>query len=317
MDRESNDYKYEFDREQIKQARQADLAAYLIQKGEPLIPSGNRWRHKEHDSLVFTENAYYWNSRNETGNAIDYLVRHKDMDFKSAVYELTMTAGAGEKVIDHSIHIEHPFSLADITLNTDKRHTIAYLCKGRGINYDLVIQLISTKLIFEEIQPYNDKVTGADKDAYNVLFPIYDETGEIVGAETCGTTDKRFKGVKTGSKYGYGYWIQFGGRADNILFFESAIDLLSFITIGRNTNKSFDNCVLVSMAGLKSNIIQQMVKLNYHGRNAKMTPFLCVDNDKAGAEFIKVMTKQMAGLKTFLPELPAKDWNQQLKSMEK
>jgi len=38
-------------REQLLAARQADLAAYLIARGEPLKPSGSRYKHAEHDSL--------------------------------------------------------------------------------------------------------------------------------------------------------------------------------------------------------------------------------------------------------------------------
>jgi len=62
-------------REQLLAARQADLAAYLIARGEPLKPSGTRYKHAEHDSLVFTGNAYYWNAHKEHGNAIDFLQR--------------------------------------------------------------------------------------------------------------------------------------------------------------------------------------------------------------------------------------------------
>jgi hypothetical protein len=42
----------------------------------------------DYSSLVFTDNAYYWNSRQENGNAIDYLTRHMGFSFKDAVYSL-------------------------------------------------------------------------------------------------------------------------------------------------------------------------------------------------------------------------------------
>ena len=42
--------------EQLLQARQADLAAYLIARGEQLKPSGaGRYRHAEHDSLCLAD----------------------------------------------------------------------------------------------------------------------------------------------------------------------------------------------------------------------------------------------------------------------
>ena len=74
--------------EQLIAARQADLAAYLIARGEPLRPSGIRYKHAEHDSLVFTGNSYYWNAHKEHGNAIDFLQRFYKMSFREAVLNL-------------------------------------------------------------------------------------------------------------------------------------------------------------------------------------------------------------------------------------
>ena len=76
------------DKSIIQQARQTDLAQYLISIGEPIIRNGHRHRHKNHESLVFTKNAYYWNARGEHGNSLDYLTKHIGMDFESAVNAL-------------------------------------------------------------------------------------------------------------------------------------------------------------------------------------------------------------------------------------
>jgi len=182
--------------ELIKQARQTDLAEYLIRQGEPLIRRGQRYRHKEHDSLVFTKNSYYWNSIGESGNAIDFLERHRGLDFMSAVFALTQTVPAadGERHTNTSFKPTEEFFFTEIKLELDLRRTIAYLCKVRGISYNLIKGLIDEKLIYQEAM------------TNNIVFPMYDEVGNIVGAETCGTlSDKPFKGIKTGSKYGYGY----------------------------------------------------------------------------------------------------------------
>ena len=77
--------------ELIQQARQTDLAEYLISVDVPLKREGRRHRHKDHESLIFTENSYYRNGRQEKGNAIDYLTRHMEMSFIQAVLELTAT----------------------------------------------------------------------------------------------------------------------------------------------------------------------------------------------------------------------------------
>jgi hypothetical protein len=290
----------EFAREQIKQARQANLAEYLIRQGVPLERVGQRYRHKEHNSLVFTENAYYWNSRGETGNAIDYLIRHLGMDFKTALYELTLTET--QTNADIVIRKREIFDFTQFIIEPDMRRTIAYLNKSRGISYELIKQLIFDKLLLQEAE------------TNNIIFPMYDETGSIVGAELCGTlTEKRFKGIKAGSEYGYGYTIQGKSEIKCALFFESAIDLLSFIDIERLKNKSIDSLALVSMAGLKDVILKQTL----NRRNEPLQAVVCVDSDEAGVEFIKNVTGQISGIKILYPDVQYKDWNDQLQARKK
>ena len=298
----------EYRREQIKKARQVNLASYLITIGEPLECAGvGRYRHREHDSLVFTDGkGYLWNSRElngkkETGNAIDYLMRHKGMDFTAAVFELNNTVFiADERETTKKLH--EPFLFTDIKFTPDMRQTIAYLNKSRGISYELIKNLIIDKFLFQEAE------------TNNIIFPMYDETGDIVGAELCGTlTDKRFKGIKANSEYGYGYSIQGKAEIKYALFFESAIDVLSFVDIERVQNKVVDNMLLVSMSGLKDVIIRQTL----NRRNEALQAVLCVDNDSAGDKFIKSVATQISGVKTYLPESQYKDWNEQLQAMKK
>jgi len=278
----------------IQQARQADLAGYLLSVGVPLIKNGNRYKHKEHDSLVFTENAYVWNSRQEHGNAIDYLVKYMGMDFKKAVLELMNIAPiANEKV--------KLFDLSSVCLCDNQDKVRNYLDKVRYIGYGVFDFLVKNKLLFQEVR------------TNNAFFPIYDENKAWVGAELQGITQKRFKGIKSGSKYGYGFNVRFSDDDifDYALFFESAVDLLSFIDFKLyHEKKSLDKCILVSMSGLKVNIIKHTLKV-FKGN---MQAVLCVDNDNAGQEFIKEV--QRMGIKYMLamPDEKYKDWNEQVKN---
>ena len=297
----------------IIRARQAHLAEYLISIGEPLERAGSRYRHKEHDSLTFTDNSYYWNSRGEHGNAIDYLMRHKDMDFKTALLELNNTIPVADECEDEQI--SEQFYISDIKFENDLRRAIAYLSKTRGIGYELIKKLITDKLIFQESQDLTNE-KGEFYQAHNIVFPIYDEKNNIVGAETQGTlTHKRFKGLKTGSKYGYGYNINptNSNTVKFMLFFESAVDLLSFWDIKNAENKILNDCLLISMAGLKENIVKHMLGVAKHS----VQPFLCVDNDPAGVNFIKAIKEHIECVKTHSPDAKYKDWNEQLKAMKK
>ena len=283
-------------KEQIKQARQANLAEYLLSQGEPLQQTGGRYRHRDHDSLVFTENAYYWNSRSEHGNAIDYLVRHRGMTFREAVLDLLtgQLIGPEEKETKPAVN----FSWDQIKTTADVRRTMAYLSKHRAIDPAIIQKLIKDRLLFQEA------------DTNNAIFQIRDEHGAPIGAELAGTlSEKRFKGIKNGSKYGYGFNVHCGEAPSHILFFESAVDLLSFMDAEQHTIAKMKGSRLVSLAGLK----EATFKHSLEAFGSSLWPVLCVDNDSAGDEFIKRLQADFDGLKVYRPDRQFKDWNDLLK----
>jgi hypothetical protein len=180
-----------------------------------------------------------------------------------------------------------------VQLSPSKERTIDYL-SGRGISRRLIDELIISDRLFQEAR------------TNNAIFPIYD-AGAIVGAELVGTMpQQRFKGIKTGSKYGCGYNLTYGDQTAFALFFESAIDLLSFIEISRARGKDLAGCHLVSMMGLKQNIVDRTMSQLPEAR-----PFLCVDNDQAGQNFIA----KNPGAATRLPPQRFKDWNDWLRAL--
>jgi len=280
--------------EQIRAARNADIAAYLMARGEQLIPAGtDRYKLAEHDSLVITGKMYYWNSHKEHGNALDFLMSYYGMGLREAVAELT--GGADKNVVPTALPVpEARPAMAKIELAPDMEHVIAYLSEQRRLSQGLVNELILSQQLFQEAK------------TNNAVFPIY-EQHKIVGAEVVGTLpQQRFKGIKTGSKYGCGYNLSFGGETVYALFFESAIDLLSFVDLSRMRGKDLAGCRLTSMMGLKQNIVGHTLQALPEG----VQPFLCVDNDEAGQNFIKAM-----GLKARLPDPAYKDWNDQLRAI--
>ena len=282
------------DKNTIQQARQTNLAAYLLHIGEPLIQSGSRHKHKNHGSLVFTKNAYFWNSKNESGNAIDYLTRHMEMDFETAVTALINFIPSEKELAGQA--------KKELIMTSNYRRVFAYLQKSRGINAKLIQRLIETEHLKQEA------------NTNNAVFVIYDEHGERVGAELEGTlSDRRFKGIEGGSRYGYGFNLRYpAGNAlyKYALFFESAVDLLSFVHIKTlHHRKSLDNCILVSMVGLKINVLKHMAA-TFGG-----LPILCIDNDAAANEFAALVTTKGVPHRENRPDKPFKDWNEQLKSI--
>lgn len=75
-------------------AKNTDLLSYLRHKGYNLIadsksPRGKAYRLTEHDSLVISNNMWYWFSQGYGGNTLDFLIKYEGKSFKEAVFELT------------------------------------------------------------------------------------------------------------------------------------------------------------------------------------------------------------------------------------
>ncbi len=86
-----------------------------------------------------------------------------------------------------------------------------------------------------------------------------------MGAELNGTlSDKRYKGIAENSVYGYGFNLRTSKIEDlkNYMFFESAIDMLSYINIYQIDGKlsELKDTILVSMGGLKLSIVKSTLE---------------------------------------------------------
>ena len=119
---------------------------------------------------------------------------------------------------------------------------------------------------------------------------------------------KRFKGIQTGNKYGYGFNVRFS--EDNTygyaLFFESSTDLISFIDFKKNYEKKpLTRCILISMPGLKLNILRHTLKTFKGG----LKVVLCADNDNAGQTFKNGVRNEGIAFIDCAPSESFKDWN--------
>ena len=81
--------------ETIERARQMDLLTYLrtFEPDELVHIGGNHYCTREHDSLKISNGKWYWFSRGFGGyNALDYLVKVKDVPFVEAVDRISGVA---------------------------------------------------------------------------------------------------------------------------------------------------------------------------------------------------------------------------------
>lgn len=154
-------------------------------------------------------------------------------------------------------------------------------------------------------------VISQEEKTGNVLFKYFDTDGKVIGAEKVGTsTEHKFKGIATGSVGGHGFEVV-RGTGEKAFFFESAIDMLSYLQMH---SKELDNCRLVSMMGVKPSIVlDTMLRHNIAAENV----FLCSDNDTAGNEFAQRLQEQYPDMKRIITPDTYKDWNDMLRGIPK
>lgn len=277
-------------KEQVESARNANLAEYFQTHGYDCELRKDELHVKGFGGFYINTETNQWTcfSANKGGsNAINCLTEMLEMDFKTAVRELT-----GSEISHTPRRENNSFSVQKKELimpeqADNMRKVFAYLCKTRGINSEIVSQLARDKLLYQDTRG-------------NAVFVHRDENGKIVGAEIQGTnSEKRYKGVAQGTSESV-FAVKIG-VPQKCYVFESAIDLLSFKQLA-NQDK-IQNSVLVSMAGLKPNSLKSLAE-----KGMKM--YSCVDNDEAGIKFTE--TNNLIPCRRILEENNVKDYNELL-----
>ena len=294
--------------EQKERANLVNLPQFLMAHGFDLKKVGKEYVWKEHDSLHIKDNGpgergqWFRFSENKGGDNIGFLREYMDMSFLDAVEALT-----GEHIdrtytpcrTYESKPVQQKAMELSLAEADNCRRVFAYLCKTRGLDYDMLSALVKKGIISQE------EKTG------NVLFKYYDDQGKVIGAEKVGTsTEHKFKGIAKGSAGGHGFEVV-RGTGEKAFFFESAIDMLSYLPMH---SKELDNCRLVSMMGVKPSIVlDTMLRHNIAPENV----FLCSDNDTAGNEFARRLQEQYPDMKRIVTPDTYKDWNDMLRDIPK
>ena len=291
---------------EIEKAKQMDLLTYLINY-EPtnlVKETNNSYCTKEHDSLKISNGLWYWFSRGIGGkSALDYLIKVKGYSLPEAVGIINRQVIAKSPAF-YTNKKRKVLQLPDVAKNNDK--VFDYLLK-RGIDMELIKYCFERNLIMESGR------------YHNVMFLGYDEDGNIKYVNLRGTSSD-FKGEADGSDKRYAFKIADYKEADTLHLFESAIDLLSFITIQMMEEQDWKNEAYLSLAGVHSKCIKMPVSVEHFLKNNEQIKTICLhfDNDEIGKEATANLAKLLQGKYEVIVQSPkqGKDINDELKYLK-
>ena len=270
--------------ETIERARQVDLLTYMkaCEPDELVHIGGNHYCTREHDSLKISNGKWYWFSRGFGGyNALDYLVKVKDVPFVEAVERISGVAAYTPPATARTEKTRKPKVLLLPKASRCATHAYNYL-RSRGIDSELIDYCFQTGRIYESLPYHNVVFVGLDR--YNK--PRYANLRGI-------GTD--FIGEANGSDKRFSFSIP-AQNSDVLHLFESAIDLLSFSTLVKQNGGNWQRDHLVSLAGVykpKENLQESSRPLTLtrylseHPNIKRIT--LRLDNDKAGGFMAKAL----------------------------
>lgn len=313
--------------ERVKEARETDIVEVVTRLG---IQFDNSYKskvtgkksYKIKNTNIYVSNCTFRDYDNDDkGHTVDYLIKYQGMSFNQAVEYLTAPNNDVEFTRVEHVETSKAKKPADVTLEyireqvadskfdasgfkVPTERTIKYLTETRKLDKDIVDYLIKKGMIMSD--KYN-----------NACFMAYFE-GKLVGSNKRGIVDKPgvkpFKGIHAGSSSEVGFHLV-KGKPTRILFFEGTIDLISYLTIYKN-QPQLNNTVFATITGLKIGAIESFIAM-FPG----CEPVLCLDNDKAAANFIEFsLEDKMGKLKKEIPHIRIsdtilkfyKDWNEML-----
>lgn len=288
--------------------------------------SATTFRGVDHDSLVITpsKNAWFWNSRDTGGKGCLSFVTKYQLDsenisdkvkFGKAIELISKTKLLPK---EYRAPEKKPFEFDKKQVSPNFSKALNYLTKTRGLNPNIMQELHRQGLICEN--RFGDAL---------FLWKNPENRRQIEGLTKQGTTINHAKFGKRGTlklieknstpQRGFNFDVDSQGRInsgeipENIVFFESTIDALSFYNTHLNGAKSVR---LVSLEGLKEKtfehyVIQLSNQLSKQGKKLNSVS-LGVDNDEAGQKFVKDITKRFLKVHYLKPTF-GKDWNDTLK----
>ena len=277
---------YPVTREQIRQARRAPLADYLLSKYPSEFKSvGTSIYQRSNPSLYVKKSVpgYHDFSTGAHGNSVDFLIQYKGMSFNEAVLAL-----CGPKAVSSGFKAD-PAQMNQFALPQEGTLPFSRVCDyltNRAIPSDCVEQLIKERLLYED-SPYGNAVFVNPQKDY---------------CEIRGTGQQKFHGCRKLKPDRFWYILNGSTPPTCAYICESAIDAVSLMII-QHLAGYHGAAVYISIGGVGNQQTIDRIK-------TRISAVLAVDNDAAG-QACRARNPEMMAI---IPR--AKDWNDDLCAME-
>lgn len=303
-----------YTKEQMDEAKMCSALEYARTRHYDLVPNGvGRYYLREHDSMIFmADGRWYWNSRQQKGRALDFMLFYEGRTMLEAVLTLTNDPAfmGSSGPVSYRAVPEPPtppkvFTLPDRA--DTSRQLFAYLCKTRGLDREILLDLIHEKRLYQSQFKLNEKTI------YNAVFVGLDDHGTPRNAFQRGITAKStFKHSVEGSDKGWPFIIPGSSAADTLAIFEGAIDAISHATMAKAEGGDWKQITRMAVGG-NFPIIAVTRYLDAHPGIKNLV--ISFDADKAGRNMVDYLasgiTDRQIGTRQLLPP-QGKDWNEYL-----
>ena len=273
-------------KEQIKKVKELDIVTFFKNyRPEELVRMGRNDSYclKSHRSIKISNGMWCWWSNGGIGGrtALDFLIKVEGYEFKEACYYLLDLMNDLPPVMEIPRQKRNTGLLLPKPNDTDSE-VFFYLTTERGLDPDLVSDLMKKGLIYEEAGSHNAVFMGLTErkvPAYAFKRSIYNGN----------------KMEAAGSSKAYSFRLD-NADSEDLHLFEGAIDLLSYVTIRIMKDVNWQEQGYLSLGGVADQERIPVALVNYlercpHVKNI----YVHFDRDAPGM-------KSMAKLKNALSD---------------
>ena len=225
-----------YSKEQIEQLRKISALDYMKNYHSEDIVKNGRYDYylRDHDSLHFSNGKWYWWSRKIGGcNAIDYLMKVENYSFIDACNHLSdLTRAAFPISYDHVTN-KKPFVLPERDSNNNA--IIHYLCDERKVDRDIVDYFIDNNMLYQS------------KYYKNAVFVGYDGSTPAYAFKRSINKNVKLDHSGSNKSFSFSYTCP---KSDELHVFEAAIDMLSYMTLLKQSKQDYMNHCYLSLAGV-------------------------------------------------------------------